>query len=75
MEELENLTGGIDEDGAIEILLQIASFSSLKYYVLSSWCLNDQRHVSSLLIFVGQTQIGGMLKPTHTESNGFNIEE
>lgn len=63
MEELENLTSETVEDGAIEAapLLQLAIFSYLNHNVRSSWRLNDRRHVSSLLIFVGQTQIGGML--------------
>lgn len=79
MEELENFTSETVEDGRIETvplpLLQIAIFFFFNYDVRSSWRLNDQRHVSSLLIFVGQIHVGGILKPSHIMSNGFSIED
>jgi len=60
-DEHEKITLQIEEDAVIEApsVLQVAIFFSL----LSNWWLNDQRHVSSLLIFVGSTEIECMLKP------------
>jgi len=77
MEEVESFTGETVEDGGIETapLLQTAIFFFFIHYVRSSWRLNDQRHVSNLLIFVGQIHVGGMLKPSDRMSNGFSIED